>query len=359
MQAIKYPPRHAPANGKGECGYLSGHALFPRNTDIRSIHRRSRRCSSSLPIVFCAVVSAFFAQTALGGEMQSSPDQAAGTVVQPGDSLSDLLSSGGAGPEMVVIPHGNFRMGCVSGRDCQDREMPVHEVSISRPFALAKHEITLAEFERFVRSTGYEASGSCLSQERGPYDYLAASGWRDPGYRQTDRHPVTCVSWNDAMAYTRWLSVETGQDYRLPTEAEWEYAARAGSSSQFSWGNMIGRQRANCVDCRTRWDGDRTAPAGSFTANGFGLHDMHGNVWEWVLDCSSDNYEGARGDESARVGDQCTARVLRGGSWSNGSERIRAAARSWLRADNRSFNLGFRVARDVSPSTLMGGLNQE
>ena len=364
MQTMKCLPGDTLAHHTGECGDVTGLARLFSHTHARRPDRRHRRISSSARIALLAVTGAFFAHAAPATEPGGEP-YASGSFVnaqvslQPGDSMTDTLRSGGAGPEMVLIPGGSFRMGCVSGVNCQDREMPVREVSVGQPFALSKNEVTLASFRRFVEATGHVMGESCWTQEHGHYREHSGRDWRDPGFRQTGRHPVTCVSWNDAKAYVNWLSAETGQQYRLPSEAEWEYAARAGSSSAYSWGNTVRRKRANCANCRTRWDGDKTSPAGSFPANAFGVHDMHGNVWEWVQDCSSRNYEGAPGDASARLGNDCSGHVLRGGSWSNLPKHLRSANRSWLAAENRSFNLGFRVARDVTPATLMGELNRE
>lgn len=364
MQTMNCPPRFTLANHKGECGNVFGSARLPFRTTRRRPSRHCRRRSSSLLAAIGVVAATCFSQPALGGPAETAPDPAAGFVsaeisLRAGDSMTDALSSGGSGPEMVVIPEGSFQMGCVSGRDCQEREMPVREVAIPQPYALSRFEVTRVEFQRFVDATGHVTGSSCWTREHGHYRDYQGRGWRDPGFRQTAIHPVACVSWADARAYVEWLSAETGQEYRLPSEAEWEYAARAGSSSQYSWGNAVGRKRANCANCRTRWDGDKTAPAGSFPANAFGLHDMHGNVWEWVEDCSSDSYAGAPGDASPRVDGSCAARVLRGGSWSNMPKLLRSASRNWLAADSRSFNLGFRVARDVSPATLLGELNRD
>ena len=184
------------------------------------------------------------------------------------------------GMEFVWVPAGQFRMGCVSGRDCQDYEFPVHEVRISRGFWLGKYEVTFAEYDRFTAATG-----RARADDR---------GWG------RGRRPVINVSWEDAVAYTEWLSGQTGERYRLPSEAEWEYAARAESVTAYSWGNEIGRNRASCWGCQSqavfRME---TVPVGSFGANRWGLHDMHGNVWEWVQDCLNTNYRGAPGDGSA------------------------------------------------------------
>ena len=164
-------------------------------------------------------------------------------------------------PEMVEIPGGSFRMGCVSGKDCVDWEHPVHEVRVEA-FELSGYEVTFEEYDRFT-----EATGRVRAEDE---------GWG------RGRRPVINVSWADAVAYTRWLSAETGRRYRLPSEAEWEYAARAGTATAYSWGNGIGRNRANCRGCGSRWDDRQTAPVGSFGPNGWGLHDVHGNVWEWT-----------------------------------------------------------------------------
>ena len=178
--------------------------------------------------------------------------------------FADALKSGGQGPAMVTIPAGVFRMGCVSGLDCRNNEEPVHDVAIPHPFALSVHEVTFEDYDRFT------------------YPNKVANEFWGRGQR-----PVINVSWDDAREYVAWLSSQTGAEYQLPSEAEWEYAARAGSVAQYGWGNQVGRSRANCGDCGSQWDGARTAPVGSFAPNAWGVHDMHGNVWEWVEDCWS------------------------------------------------------------------------
>ena len=230
-------------------------------------------------------------------------------------------------PKLVVIPAGRFRMGCVSGRNCDDDDRPVHDVEVAS-FALGVYEVTFEEYDRFAAATGRDR----------PTD----RGWGRGG------RPVIAVSWEDATGYASWLSDETGEWYRLPSESEWEYAARAGSTTRYAWGDDIGRNRANCDGCRSRWEDDRTAPAGSFAANAWGLHDMHGNVWEWVEDCWHENYARAPGDGSAWTsGGNCGRRVLRGGSWVNSPRNLRSADRTWDDADNRRGYVGFRVARTL------------
>ena len=195
---------------------------------------------------------------------------------------------------MVVIPAGSFRMGCVSGVACYDDEHPVHQVTIPQALAVGKYEVTFAEWDACV------SAGGCGHR---PEDSWGRGG-----------HPVMRVSWDDAQSYVRWLSSQTGASYRLLSESEWEYAARAGSSTAYSWGNQIGSGRANCDGCGSQWDASQTAPVGSFSPNAFGLHDMHGNLWEWVQDCWNESYNGAPSNGGAWQQGECSRRVLRGGS---------------------------------------------
>ncbi len=262
-------------------------------------------------------------------------------------SFSDTLSSGGQGPEMVILPAGSFRMGCLAPyapdgyvpEDCQSvrfsHSLPAHEVRIPQPFGLSKYEVTFGEWDACV------VAGGC-------------NGFRpeNPGFHRGavhDRSPVVNVSWDDAQAYVSWLSKEAGQTYRLPSEAEWEYAARAGTAMVFAWGNEEGQGLANCEDAACGDDWRYTAPAGSFLPNAFGLHDMHGNVREWVEDCWNDSYEGAPSDGSAWLSGDCSQSVTRGGSWYRSSSYMRSAYRLERSADYRSQTIGFRVARILTP----------
>ena len=245
---------------------------------------------------------------------------------RPGETLSDALSSGGQGPEMVVVPAGRFQMGCVSGQDCFDEEFPLHDVTIPQAFAVSKYEVTFEDYDRFTYPNRVD----------------------DEGWGR-GRRPVINVSWNDAQEYVAWLSRQTGQTYRLLSEAEWEYVARAGSSSPYSWGNGIGSNRTNCLrdSCGDRWE--TTAPAGSFAPNGFGVHDMHGNVYEWVEDCWNTSYAGAPSDGSAWRSGYCEQRVSRGGSWYVHPRYLRSAYRLNLTSGRRYDFVGFRVARPLIP----------
>ena len=211
-------------------------------------------------------------------------------------------------PEMAVVPAGSFRMGSPGDEEGRyDDEGPVHGVTIPAPFAVGRYEVTFAEWDACV------AAGGCGRYRPG-----------DRGWGRGSR-PVINVNWNDAKAYVKWLSAKTGKEYRLLSESEWEYAARAGSSTRYSWGDDVGSNRANCANCGDSYE--RTAPVGSFAANGFGLHDMHGNVWEWVEDCWNGSYRGAPKGGSAWLSGDCSGRVLRGGSWSNKPRYLRAADR--------------------------------
>lgn len=248
----------------------------------------------------------------------------AAAAQEPEAAFSDAMRDGDRGPEMVVIPAGSFEMGCVSGEECYDDELPVHTVTISRPFAVSRYEITFEDYDRF-----------------GGANQVDDEGWG------RGRQPVVNVSWHDAKEYVAWLSSQTGQTYRLLTEAEWEYVARAGSTTQFTWGSQIGQENASCGGCATEWDFYQPAPVGSFAPNAFGLHDMHGNVWEWVEDCWNENYEDAPSDGNAWLSGDCSRRILRGGSYDDFHYDLRSAVRFANAPDDHTRSLGFRVARTL------------
>jgi formylglycine-generating enzyme required for sulfatase activity len=237
----------------------------------------------------------------------------------------DRLKDGSLGPEMVIIPAGSFRMGDIQGGGNYN-EQPVHEVSVGQ-FAMGVYEVTFAEYDKFAEDTGREKPN-------------------DEGWGRGNR-PVINVSWYDAEAYAEWLSNQTGKQYRLPTEAEWEYAARAGTETKYWWGNDIGSNRANCYGCGSQWDTKQTAPSGSFEANPFGLYDTAGNLWEWTCSEYEDKYNGKEKVCASKNSNKY--RVLRGGSWdySPALGRIRSALRS--SSGNGSYDsyndLGFRLVR--------------
>jgi formylglycine-generating enzyme required for sulfatase activity len=232
-------------------------------------------------------------------------------------------------PEMVVVPPGSFQMGSPSGEDGHfSDEGPLHRVSVRQAFAIGKHEVTFSQWDACV------SAGGCSHRPK------------DNGWGRGSR-PVIYVSWNDAQEYVRWLSGKTGQTYRLLTEAEWEYAARAGTHTARYWGNAIGHNKANCDGCSSRWDNKQTAPVGSFSPNGFGLHDMLGNVFERTQDCYHDSYSGAPSHSIAWQGSSGCPRVSRGGSWVVDPRGARAAYRGRNDSGFRSNHAGFRVARTL------------
>lgn len=231
-------------------------------------------------------------------------------------------------PEMVVVPAGSYQMGSVRGVGMHG--LPIHKVTIGTPFAVGKYEVTFEQWDACARDRGCPR-GKGIAEDR---------GWG------RGQRPVIHVSWDDAQRYVRWLSGETKKPYRLLSESEWEYAARAGTETAYSWGNQIGSGRANCDGCGSQWDRRRTAPVGSFAANAWGLHDMHGNIGEWVQDCHG--YVGSR-DGNAWLNGNCSSRVTRGGSWLISPSYIRAAYRAGNTTGDRDEFVGFRVARALTP----------
>lgn len=233
-------------------------------------------------------------------------------------------------PEMVVIPPGKFLMGSPENEEGRwNAEGPQREVKIDYNFEIGKYEVTFDEYDAFANATKRQLP-------------------KDEGWRRGKR-PVINVTWNDAQAYTQWLSEQTGKQYRLPTEAEWEYAARAGTQTRYWWGDDIGQNSAACDGCGSQWDNKQTAPAGSFKPNTFGLYDTAGNVWEWTQDCWHENYNNAPGNGSAWLekdeGD-CNRRVVRGGSWDDRPRNLRSADRDRDYIGGAFNNLGFRIAGD-------------
>ena len=289
----------------------------------------------------------------------------AGALLGPAARAADYTNS--IGMQFKDIPAGRFYMGscklseankeankkrkfmglpakgapCPSGAGVDDEayhnETPQHEVHIRRGFRMGVYEVTLGQFKQYIAAAGRD---DLLTD-----DFIKYNG-------NGDRAPVVAVSWHDAQDFIIWLSKKEGTwAYRLPSEAEWEYAARAGATTRYSWGDAIGRNRANCDGCGSEWDNKRPAPVGSFAANAFGLYDMHGNVWEWVEDCYHENYEGAPTDGSAWMsgcGSGVRA-VVRGGSWSNNPRILRSAHRVRIAPSDRGINLGFRLVQDLNP----------
>jgi formylglycine-generating enzyme required for sulfatase activity len=299
--------------------------------------------------------------------------QGAATREQPKQSFRDCADC----PEMVVIPVDDFMMGSdptEPGRS--DREGPQRRVHI-RQFAAGKFEVTRGQWAAFASATNRATNDGCFWTARSGNKPDPIGSWRNTGFPQeTDNHPVVCVTWDDAQDYTRWLSERSGQKYRLLTEAEWEYAARAGSATPYPWGATATHEYANygadacCSGLASgRDDWINTAPGGAFPSNAFGLHDMHGNVLEWVQDCFASSYLGLPTDGSAyetavtlqmtgrfasmNGTSSCAYRMLRGGDWGNPPAFIRSANRNFgpgpgaSLQDYRSGGVGFRVARSI------------
>lgn len=291
--------------------------------------------------------------------------------LEPGAIFQDCADC----PQVVVIPPGTFTMGSTpeettrGGAPDKDapREWPAHEVTISSAFALGRFDITRAQYARFVEATGHPDGSECITWNvpANKWELVAGATWKEPIIPQGPDHPVGCLSLADTKAYVAWLSELTGQRYRLPTEAEWEYAARAGTTSMQSWGDGFDNvcKFANVSDLsRARLHGGLeeqptrffrcddgypyTSPVGSFPPNPFGLYDMIGNNWVWVEDCYFATYEGAPTDGSAWTGD-CERLVVRGGGWYSRVWFIRSAARSREPPDFRAVSLGLRVVREL------------
>jgi formylglycine-generating enzyme required for sulfatase activity len=303
--------------------------------------------------------AAYLAEQKRARATQSPVPEAAAAPAHPGAPVADsegllrdrYLDGSGAGPALVLVPAGRFEMGSPeherriamdagAQKNWLAREAPRHWVGFEHPFALGRYPVTVGEWREFARATGWQGQGDV--------------DWAAPGFVQTDAHPVVGVTWHDARRYVAWLSERTGQRYRLPSEAEWEYACRAGTKTAFSCGDTIGTGLAN-YDGNFSYNGGTrgeyrkgTTPAGMFPPNPWGLFDMHGNVWEWVQDVVHDNYEGAPVDGSAwEEGGDASRRILRGGSWLYNPRYLRSALRNGFSAVLSNDIVGFRVARDL------------
>lgn len=264
----------------------------------------------------------------------------------PGNGKVEWFRDHEMGPEMVVVPAGSFMMGSPVTEPHRWRsESPQHQVTIARPFAIGRHAVTRGQFAAFVNDTGYKTDPK--------------ASWRNPGFPQNDNHPVVCVSQFDADTFVAWLSNQSGRDYRLLTEAEWEYAARAGTTTPYWWGSTITPAQANYdgrssgfkflfdIGAKDKYRG-QTVAVGEFAANPWGLYQVHGNVWEWCEDNLHEKYAFAPSDGSAWMqgGDMS---VTRGGSWGNAPQDLRSAMRGRYTADSRGYYQGFRVGRTLIP----------
>ncbi len=264
-------------------------------------------------------------------------------------------------PPMTLLPTGSFTQGAAADDpDTSAFARPQHTVRIDYALAMSTNTVTVGNFREFIAATGRNMQGCEIYDGR--WRQQAKAGWKSPGFDQTDEHPVTCTSWNDALAYAHWLSTKSGHRYRLPTASEWEYAARAGRSSATPWSAASGAcENANVADASAalRYPGWKvfectdgfvhTAPVGSFKANPFGLNDMLGNVFVWTQDCWHEDYQGAPHDGSARVDGDCGEHELRGGSWFSSPGYVTAVYRNHFPAGYRTSSVGIRLVREPGP----------
>ena len=241
--------------------------------------------------------------------------------LKPGDIFRDCPEC----PEMVMVPAGSYIMGTQSRHK---HERPPHKVTFARPFAIGRYEVTFDEWQAC-----YDAGGCSVM----PADHQWGAGKR----------PIINIKWAATKEFAEWITAKTGHTYRLPSEAEWEYVARAGTTTEFWWGDEVGVNRANCRNCGSKWSKKGSAPTGSFEPNPWGLYDTAGNVWEWVEDCWNKDHEGAPADGSARLDGDCRKRIIRSGSWYYLSKNSRSAWRSKNDARVKSYWLGFRVLREL------------
>ncbi len=294
-------------------------------------------------------------------------------LFRPGQAFTDTLRNGGRAPEMVVVPHGGYRMGAEDeDRQAADAEKPAHYIRFNRGFAMSRHPVTVGQFRRFVEATGYRPRatrrGHSVVYDELSGNFVRRSGvdWRSDysGKPAADDMPVLHVSVHDAEAYADWLAGQTGHGYRLPSEAEYEYALRAGTRGRYPWGDApVPPARAGNLTgagdrspSGRRWNnafpgyGDGhwgAAPVGSFQPNAWGLHDMIGNISEWVGDCWHASYRRAPTDGAAWFNPGCRVRVVRGASWSSAPAQTRAAWRSSSDSDMTNGRVGFRVVRGI------------
>ena len=266
---------------------------------------------------------------------------------------------------MVVVPAGEFMMGSSKGEIdagyAASNEGPQRRIFINQPLSIGRTEVTRDQFEAFVRATGYKVGDKCWTLEGNEPKEREGRSFLNPGYPQTGTHPAVCVSFDDAKVYAEWLSKTTGKPYRLLSEAQWEYAARAGTTGRFAGvdseaslcaaGNGADRA-ASAANLPANWEFLRcndgyvhTAPVGSFKPNAFGLFDMMGNTWEWVEDCYADNLADLSDDGVARISGDCSQRAVRGGAWSAAARMLRVALRAKAPTATRFDDVGFRVAR--------------
>jgi formylglycine-generating enzyme required for sulfatase activity len=314
---------------------------------------RSLALLVSFAVVVLAVAAWFLAQRILAPKQALT--RASVVAPAPGTVIRDCPTC----PSMVVLPAGRFKQGSSRAEGGSSFEMPAHWVIIGRPLGMSLNVVTVQEFQQFIAATGRDMQG-CDTYD-GEWKSRPDSSWKSPGFAQTGTHPVTCVSWDDAQAYARWLSGKTGHQFRLPSASEWEYAARSGGEAVLPWGANAAAACANAnvadASAAQRYPGWTvfacndgyvyTAPVGSFKANSFGLNDMLGNVFQWTEDCWHADYAGAPIDGSALNTGDCSEHELRGGSWFSTPAYVRANYRNHFAAGYRTSSAGIRLVKDI------------
>jgi formylglycine-generating enzyme len=322
-----------------------------------TVRANARVIGLGVAVILAAVAAWMFTHRA---SVPSTPNTSAtsSTAAQiPGEVIRDCPTC----PAVTVLPAGRFKQGTPNADRPPSIETPQHWVSIRRPFGMSTNAVTVDEYAQFIEATGRNMQG-CETYD-GTWKNRPEKDWAEPGFIQSGRHPVTCVSWTDAQSYATWLSAKTGHRYRLPSASEWEYAARAGGEAVQPWGanGSSACANANVADrsAAHRYPGWQvfacddgyiyTSPVGSFVPNSFGLNDMLGNVFQWTEDCWHADYAGAPVDGSARTDGDCTSRELRGGSWFSSPDYVRANYRNHFAADYRTSSVGIRLVREVGP----------
>jgi len=360
---LKQPVKADPPPVKPRTGWLVPVVLGVAGVAAAVVLVPAMVSKSTQPVVI-APVSAPSAPAgggaSAGAEVPTKPTPNA-VAAAPPPTFTDTLKDGSVGPTMVRIPAGTFQMGSPDSEPERSADEKQHSVTIKQPFAIGKYEVTVAQFRAFVAANkGYqteaEKGDGCYSWKDGEWKQDKAFSWRSTGFAQTEDAPVVCVSWNDAQDYTAWLSRATGKTYRLPTEAEWEYAARAGTKTPFWTGDCIHTDQAN-YDGTLDYNGcgaktgvyrKQTLPVDSLAANSWGLHQVAGNVWEWTCSDYAATYDGKEmvciSKNDANSGPY---RVFRGGAWCNRPARLRSAGRAGFGPSLRYGSLGFRLAQDL------------
>ena len=380
-QTLRYPALRAGLNSAQYAAILKG-LKFERRLrtptvaqfieEFRAPDRRAAWRWSALGVLAAVALAAagwFYSRPSKVQMPPPAPEEATTSEVfatppatPTGSQAGAVLRDCATCPSMRVLPRGHFDQGSARSATAMaaTHDSPVHLVVIGYPFAMSTNDVTVGEFRQFALATGRPMQGCDIYDGR--WRRQPKADWQQPGFLQTESHPVTCVSWNDAVAYARWLSAKAGHQYRLPSASEWEYAARGGDEAEYPWlgATATACRYANVADqsAERRYPGWQvfacddgyvnTAPVGSFKANLFGLNDMLGNVFQWTQDCWHDTYRGAPNDGAPRMDGHCGERELRGGSWFSSPPYLRASYRNHFARDYRTSSVGFRLVREIN-----------